>query len=98
MPRLLFAEKSQTPGVSTGVEFQGDATTPSDSTNLVNGPCSAIYVTGAGNVSINLAAGGTALLSGLSAGQITRVNASRINATGTTATGIFALYHNGGPL
>jgi hypothetical protein len=93
MPRFLFSEKSITPGVSSGTEFQGDAVTPSDSADLVNGPCQAIYVSGAGNVSINLAAGGTGLLSGLSAGEIVRVNASRINATGTTATGIFALYH-----
>lgn len=93
MPRMLFSEKPLRPGVATATEFQGDAVTPNDSTDLVNGPCHAIYVTGAGNVSINLAAGGTALLSGLSAGEIVRVNASRINATSTTATGIYALYH-----
>lgn len=50
---------------------------------------------GAGNVNINLASGGTAVLTGLSAGQIVRVNASRILATSTTATGIKALYPAG---
>lgn len=97
MPRVLFSEKPLTPGISTGVDFQGDAVTPNDSTDLPGGPCHAIYSTGAGNLSINLAAGGTGTLTVL-AGSIVRVNASRIKATGTTATGIYALYHNGGPL
>jgi len=73
-------------------DYDGYAVTASDSADLGNGPCRAIYVTGAGNVNINLVGGGTALLTSLSAGQIIEVAAQRILATSTTATGIFALY------
>lgn len=95
MPRVLFGKSSYTPGVTPQSELEGEAVTPSDSTDLPSGPCSAIYVTGAGNVNINLAGGGTAVLTGLSAGQIVHAPASRILATSTTATGIFALYPAG---
>ena len=96
MPNQLFAKQLLTVGVNAPSERTGAAVTPSDSTDLpAPGPCEAIYVTGAGNVNVNLAGGGTAVLTGLSAGQIVRVNASRILATSTTATGIFALYPAG---
>ncbi len=95
MPRVLFSKAAYTPGQFQPTEFEGEAVTPSDSTDLPSGSCTAIYVTGAGNVNVNLAGGGTAVLTGLSADQIVRVNASRILATSTTATGIFALYPAG---
>ena len=95
MPNTVFSKAAYTPGQSQPSEFQGAAVTPADGTDLPNGACSAIYVTGAGNISVNLAGGGTAVLTGLSAGQIVRCNASRILATSTTATGIFALYPAG---
>ena len=81
-PRLQF----------DGRDFDGYAVTTSDSVDLPNGITRGIYVTGAGNVNVNLEGGGTAVLTTLSAGQIVRVAASRILATSTTATGIFALY------
>jgi hypothetical protein len=87
MPRFLFTEK-----LPLNKTYQGEAITPSDSNNLPSGPCDAIYVATAGNVSIVINGGGTAILTGLSVGQIVRVQAARINATGTTATGISALY------
>lgn len=95
MPNQLFAKSVYTPGVTNQSELQGVAVTPADGTDLPNGPCSAIYVTGAGNINVNLAGGGTAVLTGLSAGQIVHVPASRILSTSTTATGIFALYPAG---
>jgi hypothetical protein len=95
MPRVLFSKPAYTANQSQPSEFEGEAVTPSDSTDLPSGACTAIYVTGAGNVNVNLAGGGTAVLTGLSAGQIVRVNAIRILATSTTATGIFALYPAG---
>ena len=73
-------------------DFDGYAVTPSDSVDLTNGITRAIYVTGAGNVAVNLEGGGTATLTGLSAGQFVRISVSRILSTSTTATGIFALY------
>jgi len=95
MAKVLFSKPSYTKGVTKSVEFQGLACTPADGTDLPEGPCDGIYVTGAGNVNINLAAGGTAVLTGLSAGEIVSVCASRILVTNTTATGIFALYSPG---
>lgn len=76
----------------TAPDFDGYAVTPSDSADLGNGPTTAIYVTGAGNVNVNLAGGGTAVLTSLAAGQILEIAVSRILSTSTTATGIFALY------
>lgn len=90
-----FAQQARTKGLDVLTELQGNPITGNDTTDLVDGPCAAIYVTGAGNVNINLAGGGTAVLTGLTAGQIVPVCASRILATSTTATGIFALYHAG---
>ena len=72
--------------------FDGYAETPSDSVDLGNGSTEAIYVTGAGNVNVNLAGGGTAVLTTLGAGQILPIAVTRILATNTTATGIFSLY------
>lgn len=97
MPRVLFSQPlaDNKPTVKQQSEFEGVPVTPADGTDLPDAACAAIYVTGAGNVNINLASGGTAVLTGLSAGQIVRVNASRILSTSTTATGIFALYPAG---
>jgi hypothetical protein len=78
-----------------GVQYDGYAVTPDDANDLPNGPCDAIYVTGAGNVAINLPDAGTAVLTTLGAGQIVDCTAQRIKNTSTTATGIFALYRVG---
>lgn len=77
------------------VQYDGYAVTPDDANDLPNGPCDAIYTTGAGNVNVNLPDAGTAVLTTLGAGQLTAVGAQRILSTSTTATGIFALYHAG---
>ena len=76
--------------------------TPSDTVDVpvgpgnANTPCVGIYVATAGNVAVQLSAGGTAVLSGLAAGQITTVGIKRILATGTTATGCVPLYDERG--
>lgn len=95
MPNKLFSQAQLSLGIKQASEFTGAAVTASDSVDLPDGACSAINVTVGGNVNVNLAGGGTAVLTGLTAGQIVRVNASRILATSTTATGIFALYPAG---
>ena len=86
---INFAKNNR--DVNTG-DFDGYAVTADDANDLPNGPTRAIYVTGAGNVAVNLNGGGTATLTGLSAGQLLMISASRVLATGTTATGISALY------
>lgn len=95
MPRLLFSTTGYTVGAKETSELEGVPITPADATALPSGPCSGLYVTGAGNVAGTLASGGTFVLTGLGAGQIVRINTSIIAATSTTATGIFGLYPAG---
>jgi hypothetical protein len=73
-------------------EFDGYAVTPADGTDLPNGITRGLYITGAGNVNVNLEGGGTAVLTSLSNAQFLRIAVSRVLSTSTTATGIFALY------
>ena len=68
MPNLVFDSKFYSKDNQQHSELQGVAVTPADGTDLPNGACMAIYVTGAGNVNVNLAGGGTAVLTSLSAG------------------------------
>lgn len=82
-------------GPTEGV-YDSIAVTPSDVTDIpVNDQGRTprrLKVTGAGNVAVNLSGGGTATLTGLTAGQLVLCAVTRVLATGTTATGIIALY------
>lgn len=51
-----------------------------------------LYIGGAGDVSLVTKGGSTLTFTGLSAGSILTIRASRVRATGTTATNIIALY------
>ncbi len=63
----------------------------SDVTNFTDGACHAIYVGGAGN--ITAVVNGTAVLfAGAPVGAVLEVRATRVNATGTAATNLVALY------
>lgn len=75
--------------------YEGFAVTPADGTDLPNGPTDGLSVTGAGNVNVQLLGGGTAVLTGLAAGQILPIAVQRVLSTSTTATGIAALYKEG---
>lgn len=94
----MFVTSPRTVGKNAPVHPQYDSNpvTPSDSADLPEGPngqdCRALYIGGAGNVSVNLRGGGTAVLTGLSAGQIVVCAVTRVLATSTTATAIMALY------
>lgn len=76
--------------------YNANPITPADGTDLAAGPDGStaigLQVTGAGNVNVNLTGGGTAVLTGLVAGQRVMVPITRILATSTTATGISAIY------
>lgn len=88
----LFADTTITKGRDTNSpNFDGYAVTPSDSTDLPNGPTKALFVTVGGNVNVQLDSDSTALLT-LTAGEIYPIMVSRVKSTSTTATGIFALY------
>jgi hypothetical protein len=68
------------------------AVTPSDSTDLTYSTCRAIYVGGDGDISLVDGNAATIVFTGVTAGSILPVQTARINATGTTATSIIALY------
>lgn len=66
--------------------------TPSDTVNFET-PTRGIYVGVAGNISVQLATLGTAIVfKGAVAGSVIPVRARRVNSTGTTATDLVALY------
>lgn len=95
MPRFTYSNSVVEKGVTRRSEFSGEAITPSDSVNLPAGPCNGLLVTGAGNINVDLSSGGTAVLTGLVAGQTVYIDVKRVRATSTTATGIQALYRAG---
>lgn len=67
------------------------AVTPSDATNFTDGACHAIYVGGTGNVTA-IVNGTAVLFAGVPVGTTLRIRATRVNATGTAATNLVALY------
>lgn len=94
----MFSTASRTVGKNAPTQgsYDSAAVTPSDSVDLplnsTGHGVRRIYVTGAGNVAVNLTGGGTATLTGLTANTIYEVGITRVLATGTTATGIISLY------
>ena len=69
----------------------GEAVTPNDAQDLPEGPCSAIYVGGAGVVSVVHPNGKQTDYPAVAGGYIL-AHVARVRATGTTATGIRAMY------
>ena len=94
------AEKSRFPIASaTSPALKFAAVTPSDSANLALGPNSmyarALYVGGAGNVTVVSAADDTetpVTFTAVPAGSILPIQVRAVMSTGTTATAIVALY------
>jgi hypothetical protein len=71
---------------------RASAVTTSDSTVFVQ-PTRALYVGAAGNITVDMADGGTSVLFvAVQGGTILPIQVTRIYATGTTATSIVALY------
>jgi hypothetical protein len=101
MPNQVFDQRFYTVDNQRRSELSGVAVTPSDSVDLPNGTTAALFVTGAGNVSldietVSIVTGAlTAInvtLNSVPANTRIGIRASRVRATSTTATGIFALY------
>jgi hypothetical protein len=66
--------------------------TPNNGTTFTT-RCRAVFVGGAGNLTVDVADGGTNLaFNGLTAGTILPVRVKRVYATGTTATSLLCLY------
>lgn len=86
---------ARNPKSQSSVEFQSSASgviavTPSDTVSITTAP-RALWVGGAGNLSVLMSDGTTATLSGVPAGSLLPIQAVRVNATNTTATLIVAL-------
>jgi hypothetical protein len=82
-------------GIQTNTHTSGAvrAITPADGADFdALGVCRAIYVGGAGDISIDDISGETVVFVGLLAGSILPVQTSIVNATATTATNLVALY------
>lgn len=72
--------------------YTAEAVTPHDVNTLVGGLSRELYIGGAGNITVRMAGGGVVPFLGLPAGAILRIAVSGVNATGTTATNIVAIY------
>ena len=70
------------------------AVTPSDTVNLPNGVCKAIYIgdAAAANVEVMMQGGETVVFANVTPGQVLPIACKRVLATNTTATDILALY------
>jgi len=81
-------------GIQTSTHSSGAVRniTPNDSTDLPLGVCRAIRVGGAGDLSVVDLTGETVVIPSVLAGETLPVEATRISATGTTATLITALF------
>jgi hypothetical protein len=67
------------------------AVTPSDSADLAE-PSQALWIGGAGAVSVDLVDGGSAVVfAGIAAGTLVPIRAKRVRSTGTTATSIVSI-------
>lgn len=76
---------SSTPDSTASDAF---AITPSDTASV---PAKALYIGGAGNVSVMTESGSIVTFTGVGAGAILPVRVGRVRATGTTATNIIGL-------
>lgn len=81
--------KSFQPGLEAPAQSAA-AITPSDSQPLANAT-RAIYIGGAGNLSVSMVDGSSVTLTGLVAGMIYPLRLNQVFATGTTATGLVGL-------
>lgn len=94
-PKFVTATPAGVPPRVDFADYDSYAVTPADGSDLPFGNSlgtKGLYITGAGNVNVQLAGGGTAVLTGLAAGQLLPIAVTRVLSTSTTATGILALY------
>lgn len=82
---------SDYPTSLTAPARDAEAVVPSDATNLATLP-RAIYVGQSGNIAARLAGGQSVTFQNVQAGSIIPIRVIGINATGTTASGLLALW------
>lgn len=91
---LVLSLEAQTKPQLTSTEPISSAATitPNNGTTFST-RCRAVYIGGAGNITVDVADGGTNLaFNGVVAGSILPVRVKRVYSTGTTATGLLCLY------
>lgn len=71
---------------------RSEAITPHDSTNIPGGLCDSIYVGTGGTIAVVDSRGTVTSFTNVQTGSELPVRALRINSTGTTASGLVALY------
>lgn len=71
---------------------KGAAVVPGDGTVIPQ--TDALFVGGAGNLTVTMQDGTDLTLTGVTAGSVLRLAVTKVKATGTTATNIAALYCN----
>ena len=76
---------------TSGSQDHAAAITPSDTVDL-SAPCNAIYVGGAGALTVITVGGETVAFPAVPAGAIIPIRATRIKATGTVATNLVAMW------
>lgn len=69
------------------------AVTPSDTVDFLDGPCDALWSGTTGTIAIVGHDGSVGSFAAINDSGVIAVKAKRINTTGTTATGIVALYY-----
>lgn len=88
MPKYRELGVKEIAGVETAV-----AITPNNDNNLATIPTRGIYVGVSGNIKVDMATTGTAIIfKNLAAGVVHPIAVNRIYATDTTATDIVAVY------
>lgn len=103
----IFVDKMLRNGSDTDKnQYDGYAVTPNDTAATYqaqipwqNGKpaiCQGFYVTGAGNIAVVINAAGDTASFTVSANTLVPVAHTQIKATGTTATGLYALIRKGG--
>jgi hypothetical protein len=75
------------------VSAHGASAITTSDTTIYNEPTRGLYIGGAGNVTVDMADGGSPVLYfGVQGGTVLPIQVTRIYASGTTATYIVALY------
>lgn len=79
-------------GIQTQTHSSGAIRAVTPDTPLTLGACRALYVGTGGDISIDDLTGETVVLVGVLAGSVLPVQTELVNASGTTATNIVALF------
>lgn len=74
------------------LDWDGVPVTPADATPLPSGISRGVACIGTGNITGVLACGAGVVITGAPANTVMEIALAQIGATGTTATGIYALY------